>query len=320
MCKLLLITFVSHSTSERLFVYKPLFFQGNTVEKIFSASQTKNTLVWSLILIAIIDIPLLLIFFLGSQGPVFFSILMGGIIILIDGLVLSLTFLGRRMSYKLEKNNLTVKYGLSKRKVPYSSIRNVQLFNTTLLLRLFGASWPGLHWGLYKTKDEGRVWVYSTKMRGDFILINLIDGKKIAISPESPKIFLDEINVWKNRFGTNTLDKQEMVEISQKIVYAQVLAVTTAFIVFLGYLLWIYPSLPEVIPVHFDFNWNPNRWAHKSDLFILAGVAAIFPIINIIVTIKFRRYAKELLIFLGVIFIFIIALFFGIVHFTQSIV
>jgi uncharacterized membrane protein len=157
-------------------------------------------------------------------------------------------------------------------------------------------------------------------MRGDLILINLVDGKKIAISPEDPQNFLDEINAWKSRFGTDSPSDLKRVETTRKIVYTQVLAVATAFTVFLGYLLWIYPSLPEVIPVHFDFNWNPNRWAHKSELFILVGIAAIFPIMNTILTIKFGRYSKELVIFLGVVFIFIIALFFGIVYVTQSFV
>jgi hypothetical protein len=275
-------------------------------------------MVWGLLLIAIIDIPLLLFFFLGSQGPIFFSVLMGGILTLIDGLVLSLAFLGKRMSYKLETDDLAVNFGLRGRKIPYSSIRSVQLSHTTLLLRLFGASWPGLHWGLYKAKDVGRVWTYSTKMKGDFILINLVDGKTIAISPEKPENFLSEINAWETRFGTGSPSEVKGVETTRKIVYTQVLAVATAFTVFLGYLLWVYPSLPEVIPVHFDFNWNPNRWAQKSELFILVGIAAIFPILNTLLTFKFGRYSKELVIFLGVIFIFIIALFFGIVYFTQS--
>jgi hypothetical protein len=274
-------------------------------------------MVWGLILIAIIDIPLLF-FFLNFQGPDFFFILIGVILILIDGLVLSLTFMGKRMSYKLEKDDFAVNFGLSKRKIPYSTIRNVQLTHTTLQLRLFGASWPGLHWGLYKTKDVGRVWVYSTKMRGDFILINLADGKKIAISPENPINFLDEINAWKSRFVKDSPSEVKIFETTRKIIYTQVLAVATAFTVFLGYLLWIYPSLPEVIPVHFDFNWNPNRWAHKSELFILVGIAAIFPILNTILTIKFGRYSKGLLIFLGIIFIFVIALFFGIIYVIQS--
>jgi len=224
------------------------------------------------------------------------------------------------MSYKLGENAFTVNFGLSKRIIPYASISKVQLSHTTLLLRLFGASWSGLHWGLYKAKDVGNVWVYSTKMKGDFVLITLVDGKKIAISPENPELFSDEINTWKSKFGTASLREIEKFETSRKVVYAQVLAVAATFLVFLAYLLWIYPSLPEIIPVHFDINWNPNRWGHKSELFIIGGIAAIFPIINTVLTLKFGRYGKELMIFLGAIFIFVIALFFGIVYFIQSVI
>ena len=124
-------------------------------------------------------------------------------------------------------------------------------------------------------------------MKGEFVLINLVNGKKIAISPEDPKMFSDEINAWKSKFGTTSLSEVEKFETSMKIVYAQVLAVAVAFLFFFGYLLAIYPSLPEIIPVHFDINWNPNRWGHKSELFIIAGIAAIFHLIDTILALKF---------------------------------
>ena len=259
-------------------------------------------------------------FFLGSQGPMFLLIILGVLLLLVDGVILFLTFLGKKMSYKLGVNDFTVNFGLSKRIIPYASISKVQLSHTTLLLRLFGASLPGLHWGLYKSKDVGNVWVYSTMMKGDFVLINLVDGKKIAISPEDPKMFSDEINTRKSTFGTASLSEVEKFETSRKVVYAQVLAVAAAFVVFLTYLLWIYPSLPKIIPVHFDISWNPNRWGHQSELFIIAGIAAIFPIINSILVLKFGKYGKGLVIFLGIIFISVIALFFGITYFTQSLI
>ena len=290
------------------------------MEKIFRPSQTRNTMIWGLVLVAIVDIPLMVFFFLGFQGPMFLLIILGVIFLLIDGVILFLTFLGKKMSYKLGVNDFTVNFGLSKRIIPYASISKVQLSHTTLRLRLFGASLPGLHWGLYKAKDVGNVWVYSTMMKGDFVLITLVDGKKIAISPEDPKMFSDEINTRKSTFGTASLSEVEKFETSRKVVYAQVLAVAAAFVVFLTYLLWIYPSLPEIIPVHFDISWNPNRWGHKSELFIIAGIASVFPIINTVLVLKFGRYGKELMIFLGVVFIFIIALFFGIVNFTQSVI
>ena len=291
------------------------------MEKVFKPGQTRNTVLWSLVLLAIIDVPLLLFFFyFGTQGPPFLLVILAVIIILIDGLVFSLGFLSRKMSYKLGENEFTVNFGFSKRRIPYSVIRNVSITRTTLILRLFGASWPGLHWGLYKAKDVGRVWVYSTKMSGDFVLVELVDGKKIAVSPENPASFLSEMDSRKASFGTSSPSEVKGFETSSRLVYVQVAVVTAAFFVFLGYLLWIYPSLPEIIPVHFDLNWNPNRWAHKSELFIIAGVAAIFPVINAILALKFGRYGRELLILLGVIFTSVIALFFWIVYFTHSIV
>lgn len=60
----------------------------------FKPSQNKNTLVWGLVLVAIVNIPLLLFFVLGSQGPTFLLIILGVIFILVDGLILSLTFSG----------------------------------------------------------------------------------------------------------------------------------------------------------------------------------------------------------------------------------
>jgi hypothetical protein len=262
----------------------------------------------------------MLFFFLGSQGPTFFYIIIGAIFLLVNGLILSLPFLGKRMSYKLGEENFVVNFGFSKRRIPYSIIKNVQLSQTTLLLRLFGASWPGLHWGLYRTKDIGNVWAYSTKMRGDFILLDLINGKKIVISPEDSESFLNEIHTQKSRFGTSNPSEIEKFEPSKRVVYIQVIAVVSAFLVFLGYLLWIYPSLPEIIPMHFDYTWNPDRWAHKSELFIIAGIAALFPIINAVLALKFGKYGKELLLFLGIVFILVITLFFGIVYFIKSLI
>ena len=43
------------------------------------------------------------------------------------------------------------------------------------------------------------------------------------------------------------------------------------------YALWIYPSLPEQIPVHFDMRGTPDRYADKSLFYFI-----ILPIANIL--------------------------------------
>jgi hypothetical protein len=291
---------------------------GNALEKIFRPSPTKSTLIWAIILLMVIDVPFFVFLFFSFQGYSFLFVILAVVLFLVDCLVLSLSFLGKRVNFKIEEHMFSINFGFSKRKIPYSTIKDVNLIKTTLLFRIFGASWPGLHWGLYNAKDVGKVWVYSTKMTGEFVVIELVDDNKIGVSPENTKEFYKELNNQRNRFGTSKT--VEGFGQSKRLIYFQVVSIATAFFVFLGYLLWIYPTLPEIIPVHFDLNMLPNRWGHKSELFIIAGVAAIFPIINSILVLKFGKYGKTLTIFLGIIFISLMALFLGIVYFTHNII
>ena len=288
------------------------------LKKVFRPNQTKSTHVWALILLLIIDVPFFFLFFCGFQGFSFLFVILVVVLLLVDCSILSLSFLGKRISYTVQENNFLVTLGFSKRKIPYSSIRDVKLAKTTLLFRLFGASWPGLHWGLYSAKDLGKVWAYSTKMSGEFVLIELMDDNKIVVSPEIPNQLYTELNNKRNIFGKGNV--VEEFSSQKRLIYLKVSSVACAFFVFLGYLLWIYPTLPEIIPVHFDLNMVPNRWGHKSELFIIAGIAAIFPVINSIIVLKFGKYGKALTIFLGIIFILLMALFLGIIYFTQSII
>jgi len=288
------------------------------LEKIFRPNQTKSSFVWAIVLLLIIDVPILFLIFFSFQEVTVLLIGLIALLLIVDGVVLSLGFLGKRMTFTVHQDMFSIKFGFSKRKIPYGTIKDVRVCETSLLLRLFGASWPGLHWGLYNARDLGKVWVYSTKISGDFVLIELVDGNKIVVSPENSQQLSEELNKKRPQFGTAKNVKS--LDSSKKFVYLQVASVTGAFFVFLGYLLWIYPTLPETIPVHFDLNMIPNRWGHKSELLIIAGIAAIFPVLNSVLVLKFGKYARTMTIFLGIIFVLVIALFFGIVYFTQSVV
>lgn len=266
----------------------------------------------------IIDVPIFaLLFFSFQEISVLFFVLIA-VLAVIDGVLLSLPYFAKKITFTVQENSFLVRFGFSKRKIAYSSIKDVKVSDTTLLFRLFGASWPGLHWGLYTAKDLGKVWVYSTKISGDFVLVELVDGSKIVVSPQDSLGLCNELNTKRSQFGTAT-DVQAL-DSTKRFVYLQVATVAGAFFVFLGYLLWIYPTLPEIIPVHFDLNMVPNRWGNKSELFLIAGIAAIFPALNAVLVLKFGKYAKTMTVFLGIIFTVLMAMFLGIVYFTQSLV
>jgi hypothetical protein len=63
------------------------------------------------------------------------------------------------------------------------------------------------------------------------------------------------------------------------------------------------------VALHFGFDGVANRFGDKSELLWLAGIGALFPIINAILTLKFGKYERGLVILLGIIFIISIALF-----------
>lgn len=292
--------------------------EGNSV--IFRISYSMNAMIVGIAIALLLCIPLVSVLFLGSQGPTFFLVFMVALLILLPSLIVHVTLAGRSMSYEVTKDEFRVNYRLMNLRAPYSSIQDVEMVELALLLRLFGGSWPGFHWGLFKT-SRGVAHVYSTKMKGTFILITLVDGRKIAITPAEPQAFMVRINEERSKFGTATEEDIELTaSCSWRLVYAQMAGVAGAFMVFLAYFLAVFPSLPEIVPVHFNFNWVPDRWAPKSELFIMVGLAALFPVLNGALALKFGRYEKSLLVFLGVVFFLVEMLFLSILYTIQGFV
>ena len=73
--------------------------------------------------------------------------------------------------------------------------------------------------------------------------------------------------------------------------------------------MWVYASLPEIVPVHFGFDGVANRWTHKSEVLWLLGTATLFPAINAALSLKFGKYERGIVLLLGAVFIAVIALF-----------
>jgi len=274
-----------------------------------------------LVLSAFLAVPFVVLLFLMQRGPEQFFFVFILLFSMVIGLVLVFTLSGRKLSYEVRSEDFRINFGITKIEVPYRLVNDVQLTPLTLTFRIFGGSWPGLYWGLFRVKDLGNVQVYSTRWRGDFVLISTVDGRKIAISPEEPEKFLADIISKKTIFSTaSRTEIKESLGAASRLVYGQVLTVAAAYLIFLGYFFTVYKSLPQIVPIHFDLNWVPNRWADKSELLIIAVLAGIFPLLNTILVLKYGRYSKELVLFLGAVFVCIVMLFAAILHVTYNII
>lgn len=274
-----------------------------------------------LVLSAFLAVPFVVLLFLMQRGPEQFFFVFILLFSMVIGLVLVFTLSGRKLSYEVRSEDFRINFGITKIEVPYRLVNDVQLTPLTLTFRIFGGSWPGLYWGLFRVKDLGNVQVYSTRWRGDFVLISTVDGRKIAISPEEPEKFLADIISKKTIFSTaSRTEIKESLGAASRLVYGQVLTVAAAYLIFLGYFFTVYKSLPQIVPIHFDLNWVPNRWADKSELLIIAVLAGIFPLLNTILVLKYGRYSKELVLFLGAVFVCIVMLFAAILHVTYNVI
>ena len=255
---------------------------SNYDRKVFSTYHTKNSIFYSFILILIIAIPISVILYLTLQGPITFSALMFSTLI---GLLILLSYLAassKNNKYEITNNLINIKFGPLQKSFNYSQIIKAEIINLKLILRIFGASLPGFHWGLFKT-NIGNAHIYATRIEGQFILLTLNDGEKIALSPEQPREFLNAIEERKNLFNTQpTSIIKQKEQTKRTIAIIQVIAVTTAYIIFLAYFTWVYIQLPQIVPLHIGFNGVPNRFGDKTELLWVAGIAATLPIINAI--------------------------------------
>jgi uncharacterized membrane protein len=42
-----------------------------------------------------------------------------------------------------------------------------------------------------------------------------------------------------------------------------------------GYLLWVYASLPSIVALHYGADGKPNGFGPKSELFVLQGILTV---------------------------------------------
>ena len=160
--------------------------------QIYKSHHGDKTKWCGLILIIILAIPIGAILFLTLEGPQFFSAFMFTLLLSMLLLLAYFTFSSGNLKYEVTSKESQVSFGLLKKRISYSRIVNLEKVNLSLSLRLFGASLPGFHWGLFRT-SIGNAHVYATKISGEFAVITLDNGEKIALSPEEPDRFLEAL-------------------------------------------------------------------------------------------------------------------------------
>jgi hypothetical protein len=141
---------------------------SNYDRKVFSAYHTRNSMFYSFILIIIIAIPISITLYLTLQVPITFSALMFSTLI---GRLILLSYLAassKNNKYETTNTSITIKFGPLQKSFNYNQIIKAEIIKLKLILRIFRASLPGFHWGLFKT-NIGSAHIYATRIKGQFI-------------------------------------------------------------------------------------------------------------------------------------------------------
>jgi hypothetical protein len=274
----------------------------------FPAGGSGNSLRWAVALALLIDVPVLSGLFLSGGKPESVVSPIMIIPLVVSGLIIYSSYAAGRMEYVLGEDGLRVSFLLSPLRVSYSMIRGVGKVETSLRFRLFGGSLPGAHWGTFTTSSLGSAQVYATRYKGEFVLLELSDGAKVLISPRDPDAFIEALRE-KTAFDAPTLTEVGEPRLDRRLTAAQVAVVTIAWLALVAYVASIYPGLPEVIPVHFGLDGVPNRYGGKVEMLLLVALSALFPALNAVFALKFGKYNKGLIVFLGVVFLLTLGLF-----------
>lgn len=274
----------------------------------FSAESSKNSLKWAIIIALLIDTPFLLITLFSGVEPKIFPFLIMILPLSISALIVYASYASSKMMYIIGEDEFRISFPLSPLRISYSKIRQAGKIETNLRFRLFGGSLPGSHWGLFTTSNVGNTQVYTTKYKGEFVLLELVDGTRVLISPQELDAFLESLR-HKTSFTTPIIGEVYESGLDRRSVYAQVAVLWIAWLALVVYVAQIYPGLLETIPVHFGLNGIPNRYGNKSELILLVAVSTLFPALNTVFAVKYGKYSKGLTVFLSVVFLLALGLF-----------
>ncbi len=278
------------------------------MSKLFPVESSKKSLKWAILIAILIDTPFLLITLFSGVEPKIFPLLIMILPLSISALIVYASYASSKMMYIVGEDEFRISFPLSPLRISYSKIRCAGKIETNLRFRLFGGSLPGSHWGLFTTSNIGNTQVYTTKYKGEFVLIELFDGTKVLISPQEPDAFLETLR-HKTSFTAPAISEVVESNLDRRLVYAQVTVLWIAWLALVLYVAQIYPGLPETIPVHFGLNGIPNRYGNKSELILLVAVSTLFPALNTVFAVKYGKYSKGLTVFLSAIFLLALGLF-----------
>jgi len=231
----------------------------------------------------------------------------------VASVVIYFTWAAANLQYELADDELVIKWAFNKKRIPLSAIKGIGRTVGTSSMKVMGASWPGFHIGSFTSPTgHGMVNMYGTRLWGDIVLIRT-KWEIIGITPVNPEELTDRLHELVPGLEPDSITGGEPLEPFSPWRDKKFLAALAATaIILVGtavYLLYMMPSLPSRVPLHYDLSGQVNRYGSPRELFIPFGIGAAITALMIGLTTTLARNNRASIYMAAYVSIFIALLF-----------
>lgn len=191
------------------------------------------------------------------------------------------------LRYQLNRNGLTIYWGVSRQRIPFNHIRQIiPASERSDEIAFKGINLGGLRLGRGTLQNHGALIFKSTSDLEQSLLVTTPE-RAYLISPTEParvmKAWTDRqplgpTQQW--REDTRPLRPFNTPLLSDQLAWSLIAGGVLLLIGLLGYISLNYPELPVTLPIHFDSLGRADRIAPKVFLFSLPAVGAIVWLTN----------------------------------------
>ncbi|MDO8673316.1 MAG: PH domain-containing protein [Dehalococcoidia bacterium] len=199
------------------------------------------------------------------------------------------TFSCWRLKYAIDKATLVIRWGPIRNIVPLNLVeRTFSGAEVEKTPKIRGLNWPGHHVGSASVGSLDRVVFFSAHVSPRELVYVVTPGIAYAISPQNPSAFLDRLNKTKEKFSPPAVRPMAVRwSILRLPFWRDRAAQTIILIAFLinvslfAYVAYFYPSLPELLPLHFTVFGDVDLIGYRTEVLKLPVMALVVLAFNL---------------------------------------
>lgn len=192
-----------------------------------------------------------------------------------------------RSGYAVDRNMLIITWGAYEQVIPSSQIERVVLGSDLEgRVKYRGVRWPGYWVGYGEIEGIGPTLFYATEPPQEQIYV-VTEGLAYGISPEEREAFLTTLQTRLQMGPTQLVEPKSIGPALTQWAFWEdrwgqglLIAGLVALVALLGLLMTRFPTLPRLLPLHFDAAGNPDRLGPRGQIFFVPAIGGIVFVVN----------------------------------------